>query len=374
VSWSVHPGKRRFDVFLRKWLLAAAVTAGTALGAVAAEPANKAESAKFTFGTLRAMPADAAKVRLEAWLKAAGKFDATKFAAVWAQDSRSVTDRALETITQALPDAATVLADAAKYDAPAPTEVPALLKDAKLDPFVKGTLAVAYARALGTRRVYEEALEALKGVQPEHLADPSAFYFYKAVAEHALIQRDAATASILRLLDDVADAPDRYKMVATLMFFDIQNWPKDDKELANIGKLMDNSGRRLDLARGGPKTQDIQKKIVFRLDEKIKELEAKAKGSPGQCNGGQCPDGGQPGNGGGANPSSPMQDSNIATNGGPGQIDEKKLRKYAEEWGKLPAAERAKAIQEITRDLPAKYKPMIEEYFKSLNRIHGITQ
>jgi hypothetical protein len=40
---------------------------------------------------------------------------------------------------------------------------------------------------------------------------------------------------------------------------------------------MDNNGRRLDLARGGPKTQDIQKKIVFRLDEKIKELEAQAK-------------------------------------------------------------------------------------------------
>ena len=40
---------------------------------------------------------------------------------------------------------------------------------------------------------------------------------------------------------------------------------------------MDNSGRRLELARGGPKTQDIQKKIVFRLDEKIKELEAQAK-------------------------------------------------------------------------------------------------
>ena len=27
---------------------------------------------------------------------------------------------------------------------------------------------------------------------------------------------------------------------------------------------------------------------------------------------------------------------------------------------------------EINRDLPAKYKPMIDEYFKSLNRVHGI--
>jgi hypothetical protein len=52
-------------------------------------------------------------------------------------------------------------------------------------------------------------------------------------------------------------------------------------------------------------------------------------------------------------------------------VDEKQLRQYAEQWGKLPASERAKAMQDIKRDLPAKFKPMIEEYFKSLNRIHG---
>ena len=93
----------------------------------------------------------------------------------------------------------------------------------------------------------------------------------------ALIRRDEANQSIVRLLDDVADAPDRYKMVATLMFFDMQGWKKDEKDLMQISKLMDNSGRRLDLARAGKITQDIQKKIVFRLDEVIKELENQAK-------------------------------------------------------------------------------------------------
>jgi hypothetical protein len=66
-----------------------------------------------------------------------------------------------------------------------------------------------------------------------------------------------------------------------------------------------------------------------------------------------------------------MADSNIATNGGKGEIDEKKLRSYEAVWGKLPEAERKKVVQEITRDLPAKYKPMIEDYFRSLNRLHG---
>lgn len=363
-------------MFARKWLATVAVAAGTAVGSQAADavqPAAPAKHTTYSFSTLRAIPADAVKAKLTAWLKASGKYDAAKFNAIWANDGRAVLDRTIETITQAMPEAATVLADAAKFDTPAPTTVPAIFKDEKVDPFVRANLAAAYAKSLGGKRVYEEALEALKSVSVEQLVDPAGYYFYRAVAEHALIQRDAATTSITRLLDDVTDAPDRYKMVATLMFFDIQNWPRDEKDLSNIGKLMDNSGRRLDLARGGPKTQDIQKKIVFRLDEKIKELEQKSKSQgSGSGNGGQCPDGGQPGNGGGANPSGPMADSNIATNGGPGTIDEKKLRQYSEVWGKLPAAERAKAIQEITRDLPAKFKPMIEDYFKSLNRLHGV--
>jgi hypothetical protein len=66
-----------------------------------------------------------------------------------------------------------------------------------------------------------------------------------------------------------------------------------------------------------------------------------------------------------------MADSNIATNGGKGTIDEKKLRSYEENWGKWPEAERKKVIQEVVRDLPPKFKPMIEDYFRSLNRMHG---
>ncbi len=52
-------------------------------------------------------------------------------------------------------------------------------------------------------------------------------------------------------------------------------------------------------------------------------------------------------------------------------MDEKALKKIAENWGTLPPSERQRIAQEITRDVPAKYKPMIEEYFKSLNRLNG---
>ncbi len=267
---------------LRKWLAAATLSAAAVTGIPAAEPAPKAPAPAaspmiYTFGTLRTVKAEDAKAKAAAYLKAAGKLDRAAFDKTWANEARSVFDRTVESLTAGNPEVATLLKTAKNPDADAPLEIPAFLTDAKADPFFRANVATAYAKALSGKRVYEEALDALKAVQPEQVVDPATYYFYKAVAEHALIQKDAAVTSIVRLLDDVADAPDRYKMVATLMFFDMQNWSADAKDLANVGRLMDNSGRRLDLARGGEKTQDIQKKIIFRLDEKIKELENQAK-------------------------------------------------------------------------------------------------
>ena len=357
---------------LRKWLFTMALSATAATGTFAAEkeakPAGERPSA-LTFGTLRAMPTDVAKAKVEGYLKAAGKFDQGKVDAIWNQNDKSALDRTLESIALANPEAKKAIDEARDAAASPSTEVPAAIKGEK-DAFAKTNLSAAFAKGLAGKRVYEEALLAAKDIVPENLVDPSAFYFFKAVAEHSLTKRDDAVLSVIKLLDDVTDAPDRYKMVATLMYFDIQNWSKDPKDLSNIGKLMDNSGRRLDLTRGGTQTQEIQKKIVFRLDEKIKELENKCKG--GSCNGGNCPGGGAPGPASGDQPSGPAGQSTLPQTGvKDGKVDAKELRKLAEVWGKLPPSERQKAVQEITRDLPAKHKPMIEEYFKSLNRMNG---
>lgn len=57
--------------------------------------------------------------------------------------------------------------------------------------------------------------------------------------------------------------------------------------------------------------------------------------------------------------------------GGPGKVTEKKLKQFAEQWGSMPAAERAKVVQEITRDLPPKFEPIIKNYFEALDKVHG---
>ena len=63
-----------------------------------------------------------------------------------------------------------------------------------------------------------------------------------------------------------------------------------------------------------------------------------------------------------------MQDSNIGGTSGPGRVDEKKLKELAEAWGKLPEKDRAKAMIELTKDLPPRYREIIEQYAKSLAR------
>ena len=61
-----------------------------------------------------------------------------------------------------------------------------------------------------------------------------------------------------------------------------------------------------------------------------------------------------------------MQDSNIGTNSGPGNADPKKFENLAKAWGKLPEKDRARAMQDLTRDMPPKYREVIETYFRRI--------
>jgi len=61
-----------------------------------------------------------------------------------------------------------------------------------------------------------------------------------------------------------------------------------------------------------------------------------------------------------------MQDSRIATNGGPGLVDMKKLNKLMENWGTLPPREQARAIQELTQGMSQRHREAIENYFRNL--------
>jgi hypothetical protein len=350
------------------WFLAAALlTASTGL-AFAADTEKKPLREEASFGAIKNPDAGEVRKQAEAWLKSVGKSDAATLAKVqtlWASD-RPMLDKVSSVLALGDAAAAKLLDEARDADAAAPTTVPALLKDAKKPAFLRNNLALAYAKALTTRKVYEEALDSFTLVKPEEVVDPSAYFFHKAVCEHALMLKENADSSIDRLLVDVVDAPERYRMVAALMHFDMLTW--QDKDLGWIARKMDSIQRRLDLKRGGKNTQKQQKEVLVRLDEMIKELENKKKCNGSCPNGGSCPSGGQQDGPGTDKSSSPQNDTQGGTANGSGQVDSKKVKEIAEVWGKLPEKERAQALRELTRTMPAKDRAVIEAYFKELQK------
>lgn len=347
--------------------LAATILASPIMAADASKrPAREVAS----FGTLRTPAGDTVRGEALEWLKASGKADAASikaFDALWSAADRPLLDRVADALTLGDADAARILAEARNPAAPAPTAVPAAIKDAKKPAFYRANLGLAYGKALSQRRIFEEALDAFKAIKPEQVVDPAAYFFHRAVAEHALMYKTEADASIVRLLDDVDQVPERYRMVAALMHFDMLSWK--EKDLGWISRKIDNIQRRLDLTRGGKKTQKMQKEVLVRLDEMIKELENQQKGDCNCQGGGQCPPGGQqqgqPGNN--IQSSAPQQDSLGGNGGGRGEIDPKKLKEIAEVWGKLPEKEQARRMLELTRGMPARYRDAIETYLKQIS-------
>jgi tetratricopeptide (TPR) repeat protein len=338
-------------------------------GSLRADGADKKTVKEMpSFGVLRTPVADAVRAQAQAWLQSAGKSDAATlkaFDALWATD-RPLLDKVAGTFALGDSAAAQLLKEARDSDTPAPTSVPNLIKDQKLPAFFRANLGLAYAKALTNRKVYDEALEAFKSVKGEDVVDPAAYFFHRAVTEHALMMKEQADDSIDRLLLDVPDAPARYRMVGVLMHYDMADW--QDKDLDSIARKMGVIKDRLDLTRGGPKTRAMQREVLVKLDEKIKELENQMNGSS-QGNGGNCPNGGSSGPPSGNRSSNPARDSQIPV--APpmqGVVDLKKFKEYADVWGKLPEKERAKAMTELTRGMPAKYRDAIEAYFKQLEK------
>jgi hypothetical protein len=323
-----------------------------------------------TFGALRIPDAAEARKQAESWLRSVGKTDTVteeKLAKIW-KTEKSVFDRVIDTICLGDPAAAKLLAEAKDSGSEAPTKVPALLEDSKKSSFYVSNLALAYGKALVSRKIYEDGLEALMKARVDDVVDPASFLFHKAVCEHALMIKGSADSSIDRLLVDATDSPERYRTVAALMHYDMLTWK--EKDLGWIARKMDNIQRRLDLQRGGKHTQKMQKEVLVRLEEMIKERENQPP--PDGPNDGNCPPGG-PRKPGPTDPTDPTNPTDPATDpyrnqhsGGTGKADEKPIKHIVEMWGKLPEKEREKVMQELRQRLPAKDRAVMDAYIREM--------
>jgi len=367
-------------VKLHFWLSSLAVVALLSGSVVQAQDKKVGTDKKPApiFKALEGMSDEAAEAKALAWFKTAVNNNADKmklFQNIWKDESTTVLERLAATFEAGDAMAAQLLKNGRDPNASAPKEIAPIFKNDKADRFFRDNLALAYARSLSNRRIHEEALDILKTTSAEQVADPAAYLFHRAVCEHALLLKTEARATILRLLKEGVDAPERFKTVGVLMLDDMLTWK--EKDLAAVARKMDNIERRLELARGGPVTQEIQKDVIARLDELIKEMENKAKQQQqgqGQPNDGSCPDGSQPKDGdkpGNSNqpPTKPMQDSQNGGQSGSGKVDPVRVRKMIDGWGNLPAADQVRIEREITDligGMTPQHRQIYEDYFRRI--------
>ncbi len=229
---------------------------------------------------------------------------------------------------------------------------PAVLGDEKLPEAIRANLRLVWTKWLVENQFLDEALEVSGALQTDEVADPAGLLFYRSVAFHRLLKKDECLPELTRLLENEDALPRRYRTVAKLMAADLK--PLQTDTLDEVARLMSDVRRQLDLGRAGARVRQEEDDIVKKLEKLIKDLEEQQQQSSGAA-------------GGSAQSSRPMQDSQPGGGTGPGNVAPKNLGNRSE-WGDLPPKEREAALQEITKELPAHFRSVIEEYFRKLAR------
>jgi hypothetical protein len=228
----------------------------------------------------------------------------------------------------------------------------AILTDEKAPALVRNNLRLLYGRWLARERLYDESLLQIADLKAEEVVDPTSLLFYQCVGHHWLLDKKQCLPKIERLLENKETIPHRYATMASLMEADLK--PLKEDSLDEIGRMMNDIGRRLDLGRAGKKVIKKEDDVIAKLDKMIEELEKQQQQQQQQ-------------QAGGSNPSSPMPDSMPGGGSGPGQTDPKKIGEKSN-WGNLPPKEREEMNERLREAFPPYYRDVIEEYFRKLAR------
>lgn len=222
--------------------------------------------------------------------------------------------------------------------------------------WMQDTIRLACGRAFAQRRMYDEALETLSGLELVQVCDPASLIFYRATCEHHLMKAESCLSNINLLLEREDELPTRFSQLAQLMKADIKDLEEDS--LDEVSRLMRDVERRLDLGRAGTRVRDEEKEIVDKLDKMIERIEQQLQQQQQQSQQSQSQQQ--------QSQQQPMEDSQAAGGaGGPGDVDRRDNGKRAG-WGNLPPAQRQESLQRLTEELPSHYRDVIEGYFRQL--------
>jgi hypothetical protein len=272
-------------------------------------------------------------------------------------DQSLLLDQLINSLILTNPDVAKLVGTLESTPATGAHVTPDLLNQEGLEPLLINNLKLYYARWLAQSQLQDECLSVLEGMKPQSVVDPATLLFYQATGYHRILAKEKCLTAIELLLENEEHIPRRYSTLANLMKADITPLKKDS--LDEVARLMSDIQRRLKLGRAGTRVRQEEDDVVAKLDKMIEELEKQQQQQQ------------QSGQGSGSlNPSSPAQDSTPLGGSGPGNVD-RRNQGAVEDWGSLPPKERQKALQQISKELPAHYREVIEEYFRKLARDGG---
>jgi tetratricopeptide (TPR) repeat protein len=222
-----------------------------------------------------------------------------------------------------------------------------------LPPIVSNALRLLYGKSLAIHQLYNEAKEVLEPLAETESVGPATLLFYRAAVDYRVREFEEAEEQLAKLLERDAELPERYGTVANLMLADLKQLKPDS--LDEIARIMDSITVRLEHGRAGTRVRDEEQEVIDKLSKMIEEKEKQLQQMMAQSGQG----------GGGNQPSAPMQDSQLPGGGGPGDVQNKKLREDSD-WGNLPPKERKQALQQLGKEFPSHYRDVIEEYFRNL--------
>jgi len=223
--------------------------------------------------------------------------------------------------------------------------------------FYSPDFKLVIASNLSKQKRYEQSEILLCSIDRRNLRNPDSYSYFRLLNNFSLNKKIEAEKYSKELQDYLnTSLPERYKCLSYLMIEDLKQWK--DGDLNSISRDMERIKTRLSNNQGGRTTQQIQKDVVSKLDLLIKDLEKKkeeieskeeAKKKQDTENQGKV---------------NPQEDSKPAQDVGPGNIDFKKLRKLSIEWGRLPPRERESNMKALLKDVPLRYKEVVNEYFR----------
>jgi hypothetical protein len=217
-----------------------------------------------------------------------------------------------------------------------------------------GEARAQIAHRLRQARYYEETLAWSDAIKADQLASGPQLLFDRAVAQHALVQPEAALKTVAELRKLPGKLPRRYEELAKLIERSATRTVKTP--LRGISQQMGDVDRRLELGRTGEPEIALEQTVLDELDKLINKLQEQQNQQQQQQQVASAA----------ATPSaSPPQDSQPGEFKGPGKVAPRRLAAGGE-WGSLPPAERARVTQQLSRDFPAHYRELIEAYYKQL--------